>query len=66
MNSLMSRARAAGLPYHAVYLRIHRLKWPDSKALSEPLMEVFPRGLTELQKAERGLKRIMARGEVPK
>lgn len=35
--SLRQRAKAAGLPYHAVYLRIKRLGWTEDKALSTPL-----------------------------
>lgn len=35
--SLRQRALTAGLPYHAVYLRIHRLGWTIERALSFPL-----------------------------
>lgn len=37
--SLRQRALAAGLPYHAVYLRVYRLGWPIEQALSEPLRQ---------------------------
>jgi hypothetical protein len=35
-NSLMGKARAAGLPYMVVYLRIKNLGWSEEKALSTP------------------------------
>lgn len=35
-GSLRQRALAAGLPYHMVYFRIHRLGWPEAQALSVP------------------------------
>ena len=37
-SSLRQRALAAGLPYQQVYLRINRLGWDESKALSTPIM----------------------------
>jgi len=35
--SLRSRAKAAGLPYMQVYLRVARLGWSEEKALSTPI-----------------------------
>lgn len=36
-NSLKQKAKAAGLPYLQVYLRIKRLGWTEVKALSTPM-----------------------------
>ena len=40
-DSLRQRAKAAGLPYMVVYLRIYRLGWAEDRALITPKM---PRG----------------------
>jgi hypothetical protein len=40
-NSLRGKARAAGLPFMVVYLRIKRLGWDEQRALTTPKL---PRG----------------------
>jgi hypothetical protein len=37
-SSLRQRALSAGLTYHCVYLRIHRLGWSEQLALSTPML----------------------------
>jgi hypothetical protein len=37
-DSLRQKALNAGLPYHVVYLRVKRLGWSESDALSTPKM----------------------------
>ena len=36
-NSLRSKSRSAGLPYHVVYCRVKRFGWPEPDALATPV-----------------------------
>jgi hypothetical protein len=40
--SLRQRAIAAGLPPGVVSQRVHKLKWPEAKALSTPIAQHVP------------------------
>lgn len=38
-NSLMQKAKRAGLPYHVVYARIVQWRWPEDVALRTPVLK---------------------------
>jgi hypothetical protein len=50
-NSIRGKARAAGLPYMVVYLRMRVLGWTEERALTTPKGHRFPRGMSESEKA---------------